>query len=100
MKTLALILIALATTAYTCAASPAIRLPMAVPSIKADWQEPQTLPRRLRNHCATDAVTGRPYCSDHCGFQYQVYSCSAQSFGCCRVGFGYCDWNGLLRCHP
>jgi hypothetical protein len=20
--------------------------------------------------------------------------------GCCRIGFGYCDWHGLLRCHP
>ncbi len=100
MKTLVLILIAAITTACVCAASPVTRLPVPVPLIKADWQEPQTLPPRLRNHCATDALTGRAYCSDHCGFQYQVYYCSPQSFGCCRVGFGYCDWNGLLRCHP
>jgi hypothetical protein len=68
--------------------------------IQVDWQGPLSLPPRLRNHCATDVFSGRPYCSDHCGFQYQVYYCSPQSFGCCRVGFGYCDWNGLLRCHP
>jgi hypothetical protein len=71
-----------------------------MPLVRADWQEPLSLPRRLRNHCAIDAWSGRPYCSDHCGFNYQVYSCSPQSFGCCRIGFGYCDWNGLLRCHP
>lgn len=67
---------------------------------RADWQTPEQLPRLLRNHCAYDVESGRPYCSDHCGFNYQVYACSRQSFGCCRVGFGYCDWNGLLRCHP
>ena len=66
----------------------------------ADWQTPEQLPPRLRNHCAYDVESGRPYCSDHCGFNYQVYACSPHSFGCCRVGFGYCDWTGLLRCHP
>jgi len=70
------------------------------PLVRVDWQEPQSLPPRFRNHCATDVVSGRPYCSDHCGFNYQVYVCSQQSFGCCRPGFGYCDWNGMLRCHP
>jgi hypothetical protein len=65
-----------------------------------DWQTPQQLPPRLRNHCGYDAISGRLYCSDHCGFDYQVYACSRHSFGCCRPGFGYCDWNGLLRCHP
>ena len=34
------------------------------------------------------------------GLIYQFYFCSRQSFGCCRVGFGYCDWTGLLRCAP
>jgi hypothetical protein len=70
------------------------------PVVLADWQEPQALPRRFRNHCGYDAYSGRPYCSDHCGYQYQFYHCSRESFGCCRVGFGYCDWTGLLRCHP
>jgi len=68
--------------------------------IQVDWQGPHLLPPRFRNHCAYDAVSGRPYCSDHCGFDYQFYYCSRQSFGCCRPGFGYCDWHGLLRCHP
>jgi hypothetical protein len=70
------------------------------PVVQVDWQEPPSLPPRFRNHCATDVLSGRPYCSDHCGFNYQVYYCSAQSFGCCRPGFGYCDWGGQLRCHP
>ncbi len=68
--------------------------------LRVDWQDPQALPRHLRNHCYTDNFSGRPYCSDHCGAEYQVYSCSPHSFGCCRVGYGYCDWNGLVRCHP
>jgi hypothetical protein len=78
----------------------AVSLLAAAPVVTVDWQEPQSLPRRLRNHCAIDTFSGRPYCSDHCGYEYQVYSCSHGSFGCCRVGFGYCDWNGILRCHP
>jgi hypothetical protein len=68
--------------------------------MRADWQVPRALPPRFRNHCAYDRFSGRPYCSDHCGFEYQFYYCSHRSFGCCRLGFGYCDWNGLLRCHP
>jgi hypothetical protein len=68
--------------------------------VHVDWQYPQQLPRRFRNHCAIHAFSGRPYCSDHCGFDYQFYYCSPQSFGCCRIGYGYCDWSGLLRCHP
>jgi hypothetical protein len=70
------------------------------PFVEADWQSPETLPRRFRNHCAYDSFSDRAYCSEHCGFDYQVYYCSHKSFGCCHVGFGYCDWNGLLRCHP
>ena len=68
--------------------------------IRVDWQWPQWLPRRFRNHCAVDTFSGRPYCSDHCGLDYQFYLCSPASFGCCHIGSGYCDWNGLLRCHP
>ena len=45
------------------------------------------LPPRFRNHCAIDTFSGRPYCSDHCGFEYQFYYCSHQSFGCCRIGY-------------
>jgi hypothetical protein len=100
MKALAFgVLFCFATTPLVWAAPIATAVPSAL-FIRVDWQEPPLLPPRLRNHCAYDSVSARPYCSDHCGFNYQVYSCSHQSFGCCRVGFGYCDWNGLLRCHP
>jgi hypothetical protein len=68
--------------------------------IRADWQEPQVLPPRFRNHCATDTFSSRPYCSNHCGADYQFYYCSDAAFGCCRLGRGYCDWRGHLRCHP
>jgi len=68
--------------------------------VEVDWQGPQSLPRRFRNHCSYDGFSGRSYCSDHCGFDYQLYYCSPASFGCCHVGAGYCDWHGFLRCHP
>src|SRR5262249_48740045 len=42
----------------------------------------------------------RYYCSNHCGSDYEFYYCSKKSFGCCRIGVGYCDLDGLLRCHP
>jgi len=70
------------------------------PVIHVDWQEPAQLPPRFRNHCTAENFTGRPYCSDHCGLDYQFYYCTPGSFGCCRLGHGYCDWNGMLRCHP
>ena len=70
------------------------------PFINADWQDPSSLPPRFRNHCSFDAYRGRFYCSDHCGLDYQFYYCSRASFGCCSLGRGYCDWDGLLRCHP
>jgi hypothetical protein len=90
----------LATASVGVAASPIVSPPLHPPVIQVDWQGPLSLPPRFRNHCAIDTFSGRPYCSDHCGFDYQFYYCSRQSFGCCRIGFGYCDWNGLLRCHP
>jgi hypothetical protein len=99
MKALALALFG-CLAAAVCAAAPPVAVPRRAPVLQVDWQDPQSLPRRFRNHCATDAFSSRPYCSDHCGFEYQLYYCSQQSFGCCRVGFGYCDWSGLLRCHP
>jgi hypothetical protein len=86
--------------ASLCAAAPAAGPLPAPPVVRADWQGPLALPPRFRNHCAIDNASGRPYCSDHCGFEYQFYYCNQQSFGCCRIGFGYCDWRGLLRCHP
>ena len=77
-------------------ASPAARAPV----VRVDWQYPQDLPPRYRNHCTVENFTARPYCSDHCGIDYQFYYCSEASFGCCHLGHGYCDWSGLLRCHP
>jgi hypothetical protein len=68
--------------------------------VRVDWQEPLQLPPRFRNHCTYENFTARPYCSDHCGIDYQFYYCSEASFGCCHLGHGYCDFHGLLRCHP
>ncbi len=68
--------------------------------IRVDWQDPQRLPPQFRNHCSVDFWSGRPYCADHCGQGYQLYYCGPASFGCCHVGYGYCDWHGHLRCHP
>ena len=68
--------------------------------VAVDWQTPQSLPRRFRNHCSFDVTHARYYCSDHCGIDYQFYYCSNKSFGCCHIGVGYCDWDGLLRCRP
>ena len=88
-----------AATSVGVAAVP-IASPLQAPVIQVDWQYPLSLPPRFRNHCAIDTFSGRPYCSDHCGYDYQFYYCSRASFGCCPIGFGYCDWSGLLRCHP
>lgn len=69
-------------------------------TLRVDWQVPQQLPPHFRNHCTYDSLSGRPYCSDHCGIDFQFYACSEVSFGCCHIGHGYCDWNGQVRCHP
>jgi hypothetical protein len=100
MKRFAFTLLAGISAAFICAPVQAVDLLAGAALIQVDWQGPQSLPPRFRNHCATDTFSGRAYCSDHCGFEYQFYYCSRQSFGCCRIGFGYCDWTGLLRCHP
>lgn len=68
--------------------------------LAVDWQPPLSLPPRFRNHCHYDADRGVWYCSNHCGIDYQFYYCSPVSFGCCRPGYGYCDWHGHLRCAP
>jgi hypothetical protein len=73
--------------------------PLPRPLIATDWQNPAALPRVFRNHCHFDGE-GRFYCSNHCGLDYQFYLCTPASFGCCRPGFGYCDWQGHLRCAP
>ena len=71
-----------------------------LPLTRVDWQDPALLPRRFRNHCTSSDWWGRPYCENHCGRGYEFYFCSPDSFGCCHVGYGYCDWHGELRCHP
>ena len=71
-----------------------------LPLTRVDWQDPALLPRRFRNHCTSSDWWGRPYCENHCGRGYEFYFCSPDSFGCCHVGYGYCDWHGQLRCHP
>jgi hypothetical protein len=100
MRTLVFAAVACLAASSICAAAPAARLPVAAAVSQVDWQDPQSLPRSLRNHCFYDRWGDRKYCSDHCGYEYQVYFCSPQSFGCCRLGRGYCDWGGLLRCSP
>jgi hypothetical protein len=74
--------------------------PTGAPPTLIDWQDPAALPPQFRNHCSTGGWFGRPYCADHCGREYQLYYCSGDSFGCCKVGYGYCDYRGHLRCHP
>jgi hypothetical protein len=83
-----------------CAAASAAGPLPAASVLEADWQGPLSLPPRFRNHCVIDFFSGRPYCLNHCGIDYQFYYCTPRAFGCCRVGFGYCDWHGQLRCHP
>jgi hypothetical protein len=56
------------------------------------------LPVRFQNHCGWK--WGHFYCANHCGSDYQFYYCHDASFGCCHVGYGYCDYHGLLRCRP
>jgi hypothetical protein len=68
--------------------------------VPVDWQDPASLPSRFRNHCTIDLNRGVAYCANHCGTDYAFYYCSAGSFGCCRLGRGYCDWDGHLRCAP
>jgi hypothetical protein len=82
------------------AAAPPVAVPPSAAVIQIDWQYPPALPRQFRNHCAVDRFSGKPYCSAHCGADYQFYYCLSGSFGCCRIGFGYCDWSGLLTCSP
>jgi hypothetical protein len=75
-------------------------LPARDAAILVDWQYPESLPPRFRNHCSAEYFTGRPYCADHCGSDYQFFYCSEVSFGCCHLGRGYCDIQGMLRCSP
>jgi len=74
--------------------------PVGAALIQVDWQEPPQLPAPFRNHCSVDRWSGRLYCSNHCGMDYQFYFCTPAAFGCCHIGHGYCDWDGRLRCAP
>jgi len=74
--------------------------PVGAPVVRVDWQDPASLPPQFRNHCGFDVIRGRWICSNHCGLDYEFYFCSPASFGCCHPGYGYCDWNGSLRCAP
>ena len=67
--------------------------------IRVDWQGPEALAPRFRNHCGIDRF-GRAFCSNHCGLDHQFYYCSEISFGCCHFGRGYCSFRGQLRCAP
>jgi len=82
------------------AAAPGIIVPARGAAILVDWPYPESLPPRFRNDCSIEYFTGRPYCSDHCGGDYQFFYCSERSFGCCHLGRGYCDVSGVLRCTP
>ena len=100
MKSFALVALICVAPAAASPAAAWLRPAVNAPIIKVDWQDPESLPRRFRNHCRFDVDHGHPYCADHCGLGYQFYFCSRASFGCCRVGYGYCDWAGSLRCAP
>jgi hypothetical protein len=100
VKTFAVAVLACIAWTSVCSAGEPIYSPGDELLLPAGWQEPQFLPRRFRNHCRFDVTHGRYYCSDHCGANYQFHYCSRMSFGCCHIGVGYCDWDGLLRCRP
>ena len=100
MKAVALALLTCMVWAAACPAAGFGSSPPSGLAIGVNWQEAAFVPRRIRNHCGFENFTGRSYGSDHCGNDYQFYYCSKASFGCCHLGRGYCDVNGLLRCHP
>jgi len=99
MKALLLSILAILAGAGAASAGKAAGLAPASDLVHIDWQVPEQLPPPFRNHCTVENFTARPYCSNHCGADYQFYYCSPVSFGCCHLGHGYCDWNGVLRCH-
>jgi hypothetical protein len=96
----ALALLPVTASSFPSAAGARTHVAPSAPLAAVDWQPPWLLPPRFRNHCRYDAARGRPYCANHCGPDYQFYFCSAESFGCCHPGYGYCDWKGHLRCAP
>lgn len=99
MKAPLVSILAILAGAAAASAGEAARLAPQGDLVRIDWQVPEQLPPQFRNHCTVENFTARPYCSNHCGADYQFYYCSPASFGCCHLGHGYCDWNGVLRCH-
>ena len=99
-KIIAAALLAGLTSASVSQAVEMAHLPQSGSLIRVDWQTPDQLPPKFRNHCTAENFTGRLYCSNHCGIDYQFFYCSQASFGCCHLGHGYCDWDGHLRCSP
>jgi hypothetical protein len=99
-KTVVLALFTALASGSICLAAGPNSGPEAGPLVPVDWQAPKQLPPHFRNHCTAENFSGRQYCSDHCGIDYQIFYCSQVSFGCCRLGHGYCDWDGHLRCAP
>jgi hypothetical protein len=103
MRTGKIVTAALFATLTSASVSQAVEmanLPQSGLLIRVDWQAPDQLPPKFRNHCTAENFTGRPYCSNHCGIDYQFFYCSQAAFGCCHLGHGYCDWDGHLRCSP
>jgi hypothetical protein len=100
LKAFAIAVVSSLAWATVCLAGAANLSPESGLLVHVDWQYPPQLPPQFRNHCTYENFTGRPYCSNHCGIGYQFFYCSEASFGCCRLGHGYCDWNGFLRCAP
>ncbi len=100
MKALVSAVLAYVAWAQICAAAASEILPVRGSTVLVDWQYPEVLPPRFRNHCSTEYFTGRPYCADRCGSDYQFFYCSEGAFGCCHLGRGYCDIHGMLRCSP
>jgi len=101
MKTLMWGAALLAAMAGTCAAAEqraGRRDAPAVEQFTRSWAALPALPRRLQSHCGTR--DGHFTCADHCGVDYQIYYCSRTATGCCRIGQGYCDSAGKLRCAP
>ena len=100
MKTLTWVAALLIAVATTCTASERAerRQPPAVEQFSYNWVAMPLLPRRYQNHCGY--YNGHLTCADHCGADYQIYSCSETATGCCHIGQGYCDRAGRLRCSP
>ncbi len=101
MKTLmgvAALLVATATAGTAADARVERQYSPAVEQFSYSWAAMPPLPRRLQDHCGY--YNGHFICADHCGANYQVYYCPATASGCCRIGLGYCDVGGRLRCSP